>query len=336
VYTEATANGSADTNNFVRFSDDNGVTWSGPVRVNDDTGTNSQFFPRIAVDQTTGYIGVSWYDCRNDRGTGGPGDRDGIPNDDAQFWATVSTDGGLSFAPNVQVSAGTSSANAAWTGINQDYGDHTGLDFYGGKFYPAWADNSNSTGDNPPGAFHFFDIYTAEVTVTGGDKLTAAALPNHSTEESLDAGLVRPLLSEAVHRWQASGVDISGLDNVQIQITNLGGTTLGLASGNTIWLDDNAAGWGWFVDPTPGDDSEYTTPGDQGEQQRMDLLTTLAHEIGHLLGQEHGDGVMSETLTDGTRRALRRSSDSAPSPFAADGLFALDGWFSERWSKRRK
>ena len=29
--------------------------------------------------------------------------------------------------------------------------------------------------------------------------------------------------------------------------------------------DDNAAGWGWFVDPTPRDDSEFTTPGDLGE-----------------------------------------------------------------------
>jgi hypothetical protein len=27
------------------------------------------------------------------------------------------------------------------------------------------------------------------------------------------------------------------------------------------WLNDNAAGWGWFVDPTPGDDRELTTRG---------------------------------------------------------------------------
>jgi hypothetical protein len=64
----------------------------------------------------------------------------------------------------------------------------------------------------------------------------------------------------------AVGGDAFDLGNIQIQISNLGGTTLGLASGHTIWLDDNAAGWGWFVDPTPQDDSEFTTPGNQGEQ----------------------------------------------------------------------
>jgi hypothetical protein len=59
---------------------------------------------------------------------------------------------------------------------------------------------------------------------------------------------------------------------------------LGQASGDAVWLDVDAASWGWFLDPTPADDSEFTTPGDQGEQGRMDLLTTLMHELGHVLG----------------------------------------------------
>jgi uncharacterized delta-60 repeat protein len=37
------------------------------------------------------------------------------------------------------------------------------------------------------------------------------------------------------------------------QVANLGGATLGLAAGNTIWLNANSAGWDWFADPTPHD-----------------------------------------------------------------------------------
>ena len=71
------------------------------------------------------------------------------------------------------------------------------------------------------------------------------------------------------------------------------GIGIRLACEATLWLDDNAAGWGWFVDSTPGDDSEFTTPGNQGEQDRMDLLTALDHQLGHLLGRDHGETVAS-------------------------------------------
>jgi|GEM_PF-3578811 len=131
--------------------------------------------------------------------------------------------------------------------------------------------------------------------------LTAAAI-GHGATQTLRSSQVEPLLAEALARWQAAGVDTTALGNVQVQIVNLGGATLGMASGNTITLDDNAAGWGWFVDPTPHDDSEFITPGNQGEQHRMDLLTVLEHELGHLLGFDHqATGVMEDTLATGTR-----------------------------------
>ena len=36
------------------------------MRINDDATANSQFLPRIAIDNSTGNLGVSWYDSRND------------------------------------------------------------------------------------------------------------------------------------------------------------------------------------------------------------------------------------------------------------------------------
>lgn len=175
VYTEETANENNDTNILVRFSDNDGATWSvPPVLVNDDATTRSQFLPRIALDQTTGEIAVSWHDSRNDDGLGGPGDTDGAANSNTQLFATISTDGGFTFLPNVQVSTGTSDEDGSeppGPGVaDLDYGDYTGLAFFDGSFYPVWADNSNSTGNNPDGTLTRFDIYTAAVLVPNDDR----------------------------------------------------------------------------------------------------------------------------------------------------------------------
>jgi len=70
---------------------------------------------------------------------------------------------------------------------------------------------------------------------------------------------------------------------------------LGQASGSTITLDDNAAGWGWNVGRAAG-------RGRKAVSGRMDLLSTLVHEVGHLLGRDHAEGgVMAETLAPGVR-----------------------------------
>jgi hypothetical protein len=164
VYSIEQKNESDNTDVYVRYSDDNGTTWSNGVRVNDDHTTNSQFMPKISLDQTTGNLAVVWYDSRADLGAGGSGDTDGVPNDDAQFWGAFSTDGGLSFTSNIQISAGTSNSHVSGNPI--DYGDYTGLSFYGGIARPAWSDNSNSTGTNPDGTLHKLDIYTAAVRIS--------------------------------------------------------------------------------------------------------------------------------------------------------------------------
>ena len=164
VYTNEHPNESDNMDIYLRYSDDNGATWSDGLRVNDDSTTNSQFMPKISLDQTTGNLAIVWYDSRADLGTGGPGDTNGIPNDDAQFWGAFSTDGGVSLTPNFQISAGTSNSHVS--GNHIDYGDYTGLSFFGGIAHPAWSDNSNSTGNNPDGALHKLDIYTSAISIT--------------------------------------------------------------------------------------------------------------------------------------------------------------------------
>lgn len=163
VWTQETPNASNNTDIEVQHSDDNGATWSPAVQVNDDHTVNSQYLPAIALDQTTGNVALSWYDTRNDLGTGGSGDTDGIPNDDFQIWGTYSTDGGATFAPNFRISNGTS--NAVDANSFFDVGDYSHAAFVGGTFWPAWSDNSNSTGTNPNGTLHQLDLYTAKISI---------------------------------------------------------------------------------------------------------------------------------------------------------------------------
>jgi hypothetical protein len=163
VWTQETPNESDNTDVMLQHSDNDGATWSPAVKLNDDRTSNSQYDPAIALDQSSGDVAVSWYDTRNDLGTGGSGDTDGIPNDDFQIWATDSTNGGATFAPNFRVSRGTSNAIAANSFF--DVGDYTHAAFVSGTFWPAWSDNSNSTGDNPDGTLHHLDLYTAKVSI---------------------------------------------------------------------------------------------------------------------------------------------------------------------------
>jgi hypothetical protein len=163
VWTQETPNESDNTDIMLQHSDDHGATWSPAVKLNDDHTVNSQYDPSIALDQSSGYVALSWYDTRNDLGTGGSGDTNGIPNDDYQIWATYSTNGGATFAPNFRVSQGTSNAIDANSFF--DVGDYTHAAFVSGAFWPAWSDNSNSTGDNPDGILHQLDLYTAKVSI---------------------------------------------------------------------------------------------------------------------------------------------------------------------------
>ncbi|HEY1583173.1 MAG TPA: sialidase family protein [Chthoniobacterales bacterium] len=163
IYLSEEPQESNDTDVQMRYSDDNGATFSTSVRVNDDTGTNSQFNPKVAIDNTNGQVAVAWYDARNDMGDNKRGDTNGVPNDDIMIYSSISKDGGNTFTPSRRLSAGSSNDNGAKSGV--DYGDYAGFAFYKGAMFFSAADNSNSTGDNPDGTLSHFDLVVAPLRV---------------------------------------------------------------------------------------------------------------------------------------------------------------------------
>ena len=121
-----------------------------------------------------------------------------------------------------------------------------------------------------------------------------------------------PIVNEAIHRL-AGVAGSAALANVSVEIADLPGALLGETVGNKIIIDRDAAGYGWFIDPTPADDAEFAnvlTPydlaagNDSPAAQRADLLTTVMHEMGHVLGYNDtsSDGLMDGTLSLGVRR----------------------------------
>jgi subtilisin-like proprotein convertase family protein len=172
--------------------------------------------------------------------------------------------------------------------------------------------------------------------------LLAAAAGSGAVGGRLSKASLPLIIDEALTRWQRPGTPRLSASDIDVRIADLGGATLGLAAGNTIWLDDNAAGWGWFVDPTPHSDLEFVRPGNQGEQNRMDLLSVVMHELGHVLGHDHDDeGVMAETLAPGTRQTVQRHGHFA----SVDEVFQQTGravgrgwlglWLSEQQDSKR-
>ena len=88
------------------------------------------------------------------------------------------------------------------------------------------------------------------------------------------------------------------LAGVSVQIADLPGNLLGEEIGKTILIDRDAAGYGWFIDPTPQDDAEFThlaadvlvAKPQTAAAGHADLLTAVMHEMGHVLGYEHDAG----------------------------------------------
>ncbi len=144
---ETASNG---TDIFLSRSTDGGATWSSPLRVNDDPAgvANDQFNQWLSVDPSDGSVNMSWNDTRND-----------TAHLSTDIFYARSTDGGLSFGKNVQVTTAPTNETCCGADLGNQYGDYEGIAAMDGSIHPVWTDRRAAVASLDE------EIFTATVTV---------------------------------------------------------------------------------------------------------------------------------------------------------------------------
>jgi glucose/arabinose dehydrogenase len=124
------------------------------------------------------------------------------------------------------------------------------------------------------------NLFGSTLRVQGGAAPSNAA---GITGTSLDS-----VLASAVKLWSTTDLSASALarlNQVRISLADLPDDVLGVELGNTILMDFNAAGYGWAV-----------TADEQLDASRVDLLTAVAHELGHVIGHADVDAMTDDLM----------------------------------------
>ncbi len=170
------------------------------------------------------------------------------------------------------------------------------------------AAKGHEVGSVPPQSFPQFQLLAGEPSAPPRSIAGAGAITQRQ---------VQSLLPAAITGWQAAGAspaDVRLLENVRIVVGNLGTSILGMEASGEIIINQTAAGTSWYVGAGQGTSAAFGLMGPGGEELaapgspaagKVDLLTVLEHELGHVIGladnTRDGD-LMDITLGLGVRR----------------------------------
>ncbi len=137
VYAAWADYGSGNADILFSKSTDGGASWNPPIRLNDDTTSNDQFFPWLAV--SSGRLSADFYDRRLDPA-----------NHLMDVFYTQSTDGGASFTPNARITDVSSNPDAVLFSGGQSFiGDYIGIATNATTAHPVWTDLRNVSSSTP-------------------------------------------------------------------------------------------------------------------------------------------------------------------------------------------
>ncbi|MBI4534934.1 MAG: exo-alpha-sialidase, partial [Ignavibacteriae bacterium] len=142
---------------FLRYSTDQGTTWSAAAVVNDDPSSqnNFQFHPAIWCDKETGRLYIKFYDTRR------------VPTSDSMdVYATYTDDGGVTFAPNQRLTNRTFKINISGAAGPTYRGDYDAITSNRYAALAVWTDFRNAPSPNYLGMTAYFPDFAMLVSPT--------------------------------------------------------------------------------------------------------------------------------------------------------------------------
>lgn len=125
-------------------STDGGATWSAKLMLNNQSSLNDQYNPWLAVDESTGALGVMYYDTVADSG-----------RRKTDIWFQSSCDDGATWSSALKITTAMTDETVTGADSGNQYGDYNGMSAYAGLYFPVWTDRRSGGSE---------EIWTAKVT----------------------------------------------------------------------------------------------------------------------------------------------------------------------------